>query len=104
MYLFYNHFWENLIACKAVCLSWDNELLGDVEFATKINAILQAMNMHEIQKKKKTKQNKTIKVKIKSLSDSVSVINLPVSECLRKKLTSEARVIFDLTVMANRDL
>lgn len=44
------------------------------------------MNMHEIQKKKKTKQNKTIKVKIKSLSDSVSVINLPVSECLRKKI------------------
>lgn len=46
------------------------------------------MNMHEIQKKKKTKQNKTIKVKIKSLSDSVSVINLPVSECLRKKIDS----------------
>ena len=44
------------------------------------------MNMHEIQKKKKTKQNKTIKVKIKSLSKSASVINLPVSECLRKQI------------------
>lgn len=45
---------------------------------------VQAMNMHE--KKKTTHKKKTIKVKIKSLSKSASVINLPVSECLRKQI------------------
>lgn len=45
---------------------------------------VQAMNMQE--KKKTTHKKKTIKVKIKSLSKSASVINLPVSECLRKQI------------------
>ena len=45
---------------------------------------VQAMNMHE--KHTHTHTKKTIKVKIKSLSKSASVINLPVSECLRKQI------------------